>query len=214
MMARTPDSISAKVLDLCRQINSAGAPMYITITPEPGCAPNDCFECIRQKVAREGGRVQFGWTIWEWPHVYLEAEHHAVYEPRTGPPWVDITPSVMPEIRRRLFLPDDGAVYDFETEGVLRDNKRLALNDDPLIQEFFAAATRKTEILNSIPGVNVTVNDVDAATLERISEAERELGELTVKLAMKYTPQNAPCPCGSGQKFKRCHGQPRKGFRP
>jgi preprotein translocase subunit SecA len=22
-------------------------------------------------------------------------------------------------------------------------------------------------------------------------------------------PRNAPCPCGSGKKFKRCHGDPR-----
>ncbi|MGH8867576.1 MAG: SEC-C metal-binding domain-containing protein [Actinomycetes bacterium] len=22
-------------------------------------------------------------------------------------------------------------------------------------------------------------------------------------------PRNAPCPCGSGRKFKRCHGDPR-----
>jgi preprotein translocase subunit SecA len=23
------------------------------------------------------------------------------------------------------------------------------------------------------------------------------------------TPRNAPCPCGSGKKYKRCHGDPR-----
>lgn len=23
------------------------------------------------------------------------------------------------------------------------------------------------------------------------------------------TPRNAPCPCGSGRKFKRCHGDPK-----
>jgi hypothetical protein len=193
MMARTPDTISAPILDLCRQINPGTTPGYITITPEPGCEPNDCFECIRRKVAREGGRIQFGWSIWEWPRVYIEAEHHAVYEPRTGPPWVDITPCALPEIRRRLFLPDDSAVYDFENEGVLRDNKRLALSDDPLIQEFIVASEKKTAVLNSIPGVNVTVDDVDAATLKTLTDAERELGLLTAKLAMKYTSQNSPC---------------------
>jgi hypothetical protein len=119
---------------------------------------------------------------------------------------LDITPSASPEIRRRLFLPDNTAVYDFEHEGVLRDNIRFALADDPLIQEFFAAGARRSAVLNAIPGVNVTVNDVDEETLTRISDAEQQLVELQVALAMKYTPQNAPCFCGSGNKFKRCHG--------
>lgn len=114
---------------------------------------NDCFECLRQKVARNGGRIQFGWAIWEWPRVYGEAEHHAVYEPSTGPPWVDIAPSALLEIWRRLFLPDNGALYDFENEGTLRDNKRLALGDDSMIKELFAAAERRLAILNNIPGV-------------------------------------------------------------
>ena len=27
-----------------------------------------------------------------------------------------------------------------------------------------------------------------------------------VKDAFEKTPRNAPCPCGSGKKFKHCHG--------
>nr|WP_246281750.1 SEC-C metal-binding domain-containing protein [Fodinicola acaciae] len=26
------------------------------------------------------------------------------------------------------------------------------------------------------------------------------------KVTGKQTPRNAPCPCGSGKKYKRCHG--------
>src|SRR5262250_2505520 len=122
MVVRTPDTISPQVLDLCRGINPAAEPSFITITPEPGCVPNDCFECIKRKVAREGGRIQLGWSIWELPRVYVQAEHYAVYEPPAGPPWRDITPSALPEIRRRLFLPDDTAMYDFRNEGIRRDN--------------------------------------------------------------------------------------------
>jgi hypothetical protein len=64
MMIRTPDAISSQVLDLCRRINAAATPVFINITPEPGCEVNDCFQCVRAKVAREGGRIQFGWSIW------------------------------------------------------------------------------------------------------------------------------------------------------
>src|SRR5260370_21685985 len=115
-MTGTPKAISVRIRELCQRINSGVQPIFMSIKPEPSGAASDCFECVRLKVQRYGGRIQFGWVIWEWPLVYIEAEHHAVYEPPTGPPWVDITPSAESEIRR-LFLPDNTAVYDFENEG-------------------------------------------------------------------------------------------------
>jgi hypothetical protein len=196
---------------LCRQINADSTPSYVAISAEPGCEANDCFECIRQKVEREGGRIQFGWSIWEWPHVYVEAEHHAIYEPPGGGTPRDITPSADPQVTRRLFLPDDSATYDFENEGVLRDNRRLALVDDPLVREFFAAAEKRLAILNSIPGVGTV--EVDPNVALALQAAEMELAGIVHRLGMKYTPQNARCFCGSGEKFKRCCGRPRKGFR-
>jgi SEC-C motif len=154
----------------------------------------------------EGGQIRFGWSIWEWPGVFVEAEHHAVYEPPSGPPFLDITPSAHQGIWRRLFLLDDSATYDSSNEGVLRHNIRRALSDDPLIQKFFAAATKRATILNDIPGVNVKVEDVNPQILKKVEAAADEQDKLYFALAMKYTPQNAPCFCGSGQKLKRCHG--------
>lgn len=209
MKTRTPDTISPNVIELCRQINPSVMPVFLTITPELGCEVNDCFHCIRQKVTREGGRIQFGWAIWEWPKVYIEAEHHAVYEPPPGPPWIDITPSALPEIRRRLFLPDDSATYDYENEGLRRDNRRLAVANDPLVQELFRFAARRNEMLNAIPGIGMVTLEGEAA--ERLQRNQRDQDAVELQLAMKYTPQGAPCFCGSGQKFKRCHGEPRRG---
>jgi preprotein translocase subunit SecA len=34
-------------------------------------------------------------------------------------------------------------------------------------------------------------------------------GATTVDDEYADVPRNAPCPCGSGKKFKRCHGDPR-----
>src|SRR5690606_41289012 len=31
----------------------------------------------------------------------------------------------------------------------------------------------------------------------------------TVSDSYEGTPRNAPCPCGSGKKFKKCHGDPK-----
>src|SRR5258708_27145118 len=130
MDTHTPIEVSEKILELCERITPGRRPVFLAIKPDVGCAPSDCFENVRRKVEREGGRIQYGWALWEWPKVFIEAEHHSVYESVTGPAWVDITPCAEGS-RRRLFLPDDDAPYAFQDEGLRRDNIRMALSDDP-----------------------------------------------------------------------------------
>lgn len=54
----------------------------------------------------------------------------------------------------------------------------------------------------------ITLSVVDSSRMQylltRSSRLKREI-------AQRFTPQGAPCYCGSGQKFKRCHGSPVKG---
>lgn len=113
----------------------------------------------------------------------------------------------MPHIAARLFLPDSTAAYDFENEGVRRDNHRQALTKDPLVARFFESARRHSEIMNSIPGIGEV--QVTPAVARELQSVEYENAQITMALAMKYTPRNARCFCGSGEKFKRCHGQAR-----
>ena len=44
----------------------------------------------------------------------------------------------------------------------------------------------------------------------QIGASEDNLGEAE----FKKVPRNAPCPCGSGKKFKECHGKsgPKRGL--
>jgi hypothetical protein len=166
----------------------------------------DCFNNVRRLTESEGGDIQFGWAIWEWPGVFLEAEHHAVYVPPDGGPWVDITPpqAPVPSIASRLFLPDSTASYDFANEGVRRHNHQKALRKDPLIQEFFQACRHHSDLMNSIPGVGEV--KVDARTSRMIERVLEIQGFLFLQMGMKYTPRNSPCFCGSGRKFKHCYG--------
>jgi hypothetical protein len=199
-MTFVPASITTQILSFCHLTNPQAEPAYIAVTPEVGCRPLDCFGCVRQRVERDGGRVQFGWSIWEWPRVAVQFEHHAVYEPSDGPPWYDITPAYPTEVRRRLFLPDNNAPYDYSVQGSTQDNKRFALSDDPLIQDFFAASAKRVSILKrSAQG--------DVVTRVELSEAEKEKDCLFLELQMKYTAQTAFCYCGSGARFKRCCGR-------
>ena len=187
MYERTPEEISEKTLELCRSIvPGCESPIFIDITPEVGSEADDCFEIVRRKTQHESGRIQYGWAIWEWPRVFIEAEHHAVYEPPSGQPWQDLTPCRR-KSRQRLFLPDDSATYDFQNEGFRRDNRRIALSDDSDIDELFKAAKKRSEFYNELPGVGkIAISEWEAKKLEKI---ERRLARATELLAQKYGAQ-------------------------
>lgn len=205
-MSGPPPSINKQVLAFCASINPSAKPVYLPIRPETGCEALDCFANVQKKLGKEGGRIQYGWEISVWPAVFIEAVHHAVYESPAGPPWLDITPPTKAEgnQERRLFLPDDSATYDFANPSVRRDNIRKALASDPMIEESLGLAAELAAIMNRIPGIGmVTVEGADAERVKFIAERSSYLRR---QLALKYTPYDAPCFCGSRQRFKRCHG--------
>lgn len=201
---RPADPKAAHVQRFCAGIVPDAAPIAMAIRAEPACEPLDCFGNVRRKVQRVGGAIRFGWSIWEWPSVYIEAEHHAVYEGPDGS-LIDVTPPADDWTMSRTFLPDSSAVYDFENEGVRRDNHRLALSSDPLIEQFFQTAREFNRVMSSIPGVGEV--SVDMPTARKLQAIQNENNRLLFGLLMKYTPKGAPCFCGSGAKFKRCHGK-------
>ena len=203
-------SIAKHVLAFCGSINPGTMPVYMNIRPEPGCDPRECFPNVQRKVEREGGRIQYGWEITQWPGVFIEAVHHGVYEAPAGPPWLDITPPGPEEegLNRRLFLPDNSAVYDFSNPDVRRDNIHHPLVSDPLVDEYLAIAAELVAITNSVPGTGMVT--IEGPTAERVQSLVQRSSRMKREIAMKYTPYGAPCFCGSGQKFKRCHGQPRQ----
>jgi hypothetical protein len=163
---------------------------------------------VQQKVERERGRVRYGWALWEWPRVFIEAEHHGVHEAPDGT-LTDLTPSMDedPQVAR-LFLPDDTAVYDFDRPDARRDNIRQALAADPLIDEYLKLPAEITDIMNRTPGQGAV--SVEGADAQRLKFIVTRMSHLKRQIAQKYTSQGAPCYCGSGRKFKRCHGEPRK----
>ena len=80
MLTRTA-SLNPRTKEFCARIRAGARPQLMVIQPEPGWEPNNCFFCVRERVQRDGGRIQLGWSIWELPGVYLEAERHAVFAP-------------------------------------------------------------------------------------------------------------------------------------
>ena len=185
MRERTPKEISERILELCEEIAPGSGPVFIEIAPEPGCEPADCFENVRRKIKKEGGRIQYGWALWEWPGVFIEAEHHAVYEPPSGTPWHDLTPCLR-NSSRRLFLADDKATYNFSDEGIRRDNIRRALADDSLIEEFFKAARKRSAFYNGLPGMAITLHASEDKEMQKL---ERRVARAVEALTEKYGTQ-------------------------
>ena len=66
----------------------------------------------------------------------------------------------------------------------MRDNLRFALVDDPLIDELFKAAARKSAFMNGLPGVGVI--QIHATEDKQLQKLTRHIARLTSELVEKY----------------------------
>ncbi|NBU93160.1 MAG: preprotein translocase subunit SecA [Actinobacteria bacterium] len=147
------------------------------------------------------------------------ADANAAYEKREA----DLTPTVMRELERKILLSvldrkwrEHLYEMDYLQEGI---GLRAMAQRDPLVEyqregyDLFAAMMDaiKEELVGFIFNVEVQVegDQVGAKGLTptptpapalKYSAAEVEPDEGGA------TSRNAPCPCGSGKKYKRCHG--------
>ena len=62
------------------------------------------------------------------------------------------------------------------------------------------APARPTELQYTAPSVDGDTRQTSVARPSRTEPADD--GRI-----FPGTPRNAPCPCGSGEKYKRCHGK-------
>jgi hypothetical protein len=207
-LTRTPQFVAGKVQELVSRIAPGSKPRFLNIDPEPSAEPNECFQNVRRKIAAGGGDALVGWALWEFPHVYVEAEFHCVYRPSNSKILRDITPSEDPGITRRLFLPDPKATFPSEDAGTLTDSVRIAIADDPLVDDLFAMFSRKVQFLNSLPGFGEFALVGDQA--EEWENIEYEIAALCRQLALRHSPGSTPCFCGSGKRLDSCHLKQRR----
>lgn len=194
----TPSVISRPVRQLIEIIVPGGKAHYLAVTPEGDAQVNECFPNVAAKVARDGGRMLCGWQLWEWPHVMVEAEFHAVWLSPVGA-MVDITPKPQGETTI-FFVPDLRRSYEGETV----DNVRRAIRDDLLVHHLIKVSETITQVMNRGERANM---------YGYVSVPEREIQPLLVARDFVGTAialgrrDHEPCLCGSGKKYKRCHGR-------
>ena len=198
----TPAGMSGPLTALCKSIVPDRTPLYINVRPLNGAQPDECFPLVQNQVATYGGYLIVGWTLWELPAIFVEAEFHAVWRSPTGE-FVDITPKKSPT-SRILFLEDPSRRY----EGCQVNNVRWVISKAPVIIEYLATLDAKFELLNRGERAHhhgeIRLEDREAA----------EFGTIQTKLALLQSQLNShlpsfgpysPCWCGSGKKVKWCH---------
>lgn len=101
-----PAQIDDRVIRFARTALK-GVPEWIEVEPLEGSIHVECFDNVDRAIRDHGGKAIMGWIIWEKPGVWLEAEHHAIWEQHDGT-WRDVTPTIDGETRL-VFVPDDNA---------------------------------------------------------------------------------------------------------
>lgn len=194
----TPSQITRAVRRLVDKVVPGSQAVYLNVQPETDAVINECFPNVEAKIASSAGHMLCGWQLWEWPHVMIEAELHAVWLSPDGQ-MVDITPKPHGETQI-LFVPDPGRRYT----GVMVDNVRQPLRDDQIIRHFIRIAELKTVVLNR--GARATQYghvSVPSEEIDPLLKAQSFLGQ---SLASGLRDHDT-CLCGSGGKYKRCHGR-------
>jgi len=131
MTTRAPREIAPKVLELCNEIKPGSGAVWVPVKTMKNAIQNDCFKNVAKKIKRDGGSIQYGWVIWEWVHVLVEAEFHAVWRSPDAR-LACVSPNDQNE-DKILFLPDDSRSFD----GINRiDNIRKSLRKEAVVDEF------------------------------------------------------------------------------
>lgn len=189
MQTRTPLDINEKICALCTRITREFEPVYVPVNPLGGGTTNECFYNVRRQVKKNGGVPIYGWSIWEWPKVLVEAEFHCIWKSPNGD-LVDISPR--PDQQSKiLFLQDSSKAFNFH-QPTRTDSIRMALNPDPLIDEFIKELER---VQSLIPRPNMPY-DYSLLNVKR--------NKLQAQIYKRYVSKNASCLCGSGKKFGKC----------
>ena len=200
----TPQRISDEIRRFCRDVVPNSEPQFIDVAPEPDANVNDCVCIVARHVEKHGGQQLLGRQILEWPGVMLEAEFHAVWRDEAGR-LLDLTPKER-LVERILFLPDPNAVY----EGRQVNSIRRPVSGDAAVQDFIFALDAKYELENrgdrAFRHGEIRFRGDEADEYEVV---QRRIGRAYARILSSLAPSprsDDPCPCGSGKKFKRCHG--------
>lgn len=171
----------------------------VPVVPSPEARQRECFYNVRDACEAFGGDIVFGWAIWIWPLVNIEAIHHAVWRRPDGEV-VDVTP---PELKGPAITFVEDASTAFDLSDALAEARQIKthwLITSPA-GETYRKAYDEVRRLDQALGdylkkVRSTWRDANAAR-----DAAR--AELLLEIASKCGTAD-PCFCDSGRPFSAC----------
>lgn len=189
---RPPRLIKPYVETFARQVlgGASVSPFYVWCSPAKGAPQNECFSVVDACVAKYGGQRVLGWTIWERPKVYIEAEFHAIWKSPDGQ-FFDISPRSLP-IPRILFIEDKTRKHNC----LQVDNIRKPLIKDKDVQQFLLLRSEYFRLMNE--GDRKHQFGKIVATPKMLSNIERGFA-LEQKIIKRYgalTPEFLAAPKG------------------
>ncbi|MBJ8452933.1 hypothetical protein I6M90_13900 [Acinetobacter bereziniae] len=198
----TPFLESNSVKALLKHMKKSGNPIYVKSKPNQNTIQNECFPMVDEYISLNGGERVLGWTLWELPGLFIEAEFHAVWKSPEGE-LIDLNPRPL-KTENILFLQDDSIEYN----NYQINNFRLPLTNNPIVINFLNLHDKMFEFMNRGERKGqygeIKLNTSEQAEYNLIMS---HMMMVSNDMVSTYKPLGLydPCICGSGKKAKWCH---------
>lgn len=198
----TPFFESNSVKALLKHMKKSGNPVYVKSKPNQNTIQNECFPMVDEYISLNGGERVLGWTLWELPDLFIEAEFHAVWKSPEGE-LIDLNPRPL-KTENILFLQDDSIEYN----NYQINNFRLPLTNNPIVINFLNLHDKMFEFMNrgERKGQHgeIILNKSDHVEYKLLM-SEMMIASNAMNSIYKPLGLYDPCICGSGKKAKWCH---------
>jgi hypothetical protein len=138
----TPSKLSPTLVALCEELVPGGAPVVLPADTTKSPTSMDSFEAVERRVVGAGGTACYGWELWQWEGLFIQADFHSVWRQPNGM-LQDITPRPA-SVQTILFLPDPARIFD----GRRVNSVRRPISKDPTVSSFLRVCDEEFALLN------------------------------------------------------------------
>jgi hypothetical protein len=195
----SPDRINAHVENLVGLMGSKEIPLIVPVKVMQGAKIGNCYFNVRDKIAAEGGDIQYGWVIWI-SNILCEAEHHAVWKNKEGA-LIDITPKE-DSMANIMFLPDDAAIY----KNVPIDNYRINISGRDIVDDFIKISACVSKLYQYCPQISDEQVHVPADVVPYLEKYSR-FKDRILEFIYRGKDEKSKCFCNVKKTYRSCHGK-------
>lgn len=199
-MVTVPGAITPEVELLLDTMQVDYDPELVPVRPEEYSQHDACYDNVAEKVKRDGGKLHYGWVVWQSKHI-IEAEHYAVWENPAGD-LVDVSPNKL-GAETIMFIPDNQPINN---NLMAIPNVRVNTTNSRLIDDFILLS----ETVDKLYGLSIYTDEDKLWLPESVLSTVDTLNQYRLgaeQLYMSGGKAEGPCYCGSKKTYKACHGR-------